>query len=206
MILLLPMAFADIQELQTTINIRIIENSTLNITTEQDTHIYQSNSNSTNTFILTIKRNITSCEGISNSINNLTKNYDTLINSCDLITKENQKLTNYFTLYTECHTENTLCQKDKNETITELNTYKSYKSDLDACNTNYNQAQAAIRDLNAQTITLQGNITSCNTDLSNAQSNKWVWGFIGALIIGFMWTLQNKKIFPSKKTGGIPKS
>lgn len=208
-LLLLPISFAAQQTFSNTITISVVnyttnqtENQTivLNITTEENSHIYIINRNFTESFIFSLKRNVTECGEISSTLNNVTSSLSSLGATCDSIAKAYGDTNRYYELYAQCNTDKGRCDLNLQTTNNRLTEFTAYKSNYETCNTNlldYQQRIFPIMYANATNLTNYAN--ACVSALNDAESSKFIWAIIGAVLIGLFWAWEKRKQTPPTK-------
>ena len=205
---LLPISFAAQQTFSNTITILVVnytantENQTiiLNITTEENSHIYLINGNFTESFIFNLKRNVTECGELSSTLSNVTSSLSSLGSTCDSIAKAYGDTNRYYELYAQCNTDKGKCDLNLQTANNRLSEFTAYKSNYETCNANvidYQQRVFPIMYANATNLTNYAN--ACVSALNEAESSKFIWAIIGAVGIGLFWAYEKRKQTPPTK-------
>lgn len=196
LLLLIPSVFADLQSFPNTIIVHTF-NGTLNITTEQNDHVYDCMSNTTSTFIFTLQRNLSTSTDLTNTLNNFTGNVNNLLATCDSITKQYGDINTYFKLYTTCNTDLTICNKDKDSQKNQITELTPFKSNYEGCSKNLNEITNKNNELTQITIPkIQSNLSSMNINLNQADKSKWLYFFFGLISMGIVLIIREKKKSP----------
>lgn len=188
-LLLMPFAFADSEQTFTNLisvqtyytqdqNNTNLTTAVVNITTEQDSHIYNCLQNKTFSFNFGLKRN-TSDPIDSNQFKNLTANMNSLVSTCDQIAKQYGDVNSYFKLYTTCNTDFELCKKDKEVKDSKISEMSQYKTTYDKCATDLSDNQQRLNSYSSQLAAMQTNITATSQDLQNSNKKIPFWFFVG---------------------------
>lgn len=208
-LLLIPIVFAKTESFPNTITIGTtymvnnesnITSAAFNITTEQDTHTYNCLSNSTSAFIFTLNRNVSdniNIVDLTNSLHNFTGNVNSLLSTCNEVTKQYGDTNTYFKLYTTCNTENELCKKDKSDQLNKIAELGSAKTNFDTCTQNLNQLNSQISQYSTQLSNIQGNLTSMANDKNKAENQRIIFGIGGLLIMGGIMLYRETKKNPT---------
>lgn len=172
-------------------------NYSINITTEEDSRVFDCTQNTTSSYIFNLHRNISSYEA--------TSKIDRLISSCDTFETKYGDISKYFELYSTCNAENKLCQKNVQDKDNDLSQLRAYKSNYELANaeliTITNNVIPAMKQ-NASILSL--NLTLCNQALVSESNNKILWGFAGAIIIGLLFAYKKRKETYITKRGKQP--
>ena len=194
-LLLMPIAFADINSFPNTIVAKTF-NGSVNITTEQDSHIYDCMSNSTSTFTFTLQRNLSDTDDLRDTIRDLRD-----INSnCDAIEKAVSQygdINTYFKLYTQCNTDYTICNKDRTDCSAKNTELTPFKANYETCSKNLDEKNIQVNQFSDVVIpSMQANNTAISHNLNQAEKGKWLWFFFGAGIVGIIMIIREKKRNP----------
>lgn len=176
-------------------------NYIVNITTEEDSKIFDCNQNTTSSYIFNLKRNVSSYDDVSK----INRNIDKLLSTCDSFETKYGDVSKYFELYSTCNAENKICQKDIQDKDKELNGLRTYKSGYESLNTELTTITGNVIPIMKQNASiLYTNLTLCNQALVNEGDNKILWGFAGAIIIGLFWGYQKRKETHITKRSKMP--
>jgi len=113
---------------------------------------------------------------------------------------EQGKLTNsYFEPYTECTSELSTCNTDKEGKDNEINNLKDFETKFNDCETKREQARKDINELERKVLTTNQTISSCQVDLKKAKDSTkwWVIGIIFAG--GILFWQYNKRRNPDRE-------
>ena len=193
---MVQISFAEI--VSTQIKVNILGNSSVNISSSDSGYVYNGSYNSNNSFILNIEKNITYVD-----YQNITTQLSSVTSMCDNVLKQYNDLNQYYKLYTECIVVEAICQKEKQDKDINITDLAPYRGKYDTCNGNLNQANTNLEGLNLRIQQLNANVTNLSSDLSNAKSNQWLYGVIGAILIGIVWIIDRNKLVPKTSLGKI---
>lgn len=197
LLLLIPSALAD-----TFPNIIIVKtfNGTINITTEESSYIYDGMSNTTSSITFNLKRNVTSSAELATTFNNLTGNINSLVLTCDKITNQYGDINSYFKLYAQCNLDYGICQKDKEDKDSKISELTPFKSNYETCDASLKESTANLNKISNEILPpLQQNITNLANEVEVQKSKKVFWGIFGALIVGVIVIMKNKKFSPNSQ-------
>lgn len=203
---LLPVCFADVMDIETRVYVKIYENNTVNISTEDGDYIYTTYQNSTNNFYIDLERNVTNCDDLTDSFNNLTSYYSSLSQTCSEYSDSSKDRDEYFKLYTSCDADKKILDSEKSTLTNSVAELQGFKSSSATCDSNYKVAQEQLDNLNVIAMTMQNNATSCNSNLKAAKNNQWLFLGLGALAIGGAWAWNNRKKNPNSRLSKIARS
>lgn len=202
----LPMVFADTTEVETRIYVKTIENSTVNISTEDGDFIYNTNINDTHNFYIDLERNVTNCDKLTDAFNNLTQCYNSLAETCSEYSESSEERDNYYKLYTTCDADKRILESNTSTLANSVIELQGFRESSEECNQNYDLAQTQLDNLNVYAMTMQNNATSCRSELANEKNNKWLFLGLGALIVGGIWAFYNNKKNPNSRLSKIARS
>lgn len=202
LLMMLPQAFATMQTFPTIISVSIY-NDTVNITTEQDTHVYNCYNNTMITaYTLSLQRNVSDCLSVTDTIEKLTSNLGGLTTTCDTITKQYGDVNTYFKLYTSCNVENEICKKGSSEKDDKIKEFETAKKNLETCNADYQLLLTNMQKVNNDVLpAMQTNLTTLSSQLRETEKDKFLWGIIGAAFVAGAWAYDRKKQNPMTRRG-----
>ena len=176
-------------------------NNSMNITTEENSRIFDCAQNTSSVYTFTLRRNVSDC----GDVKNLNNNIDRMISTCDSFSQQYGDVSKYFSLYSTCNVENEICKKDRTErdkNIAQLNSYKSgYESltaDMAVITGN------VIPAMRLNITELHTNNTMCQQSLVTESNNKILWFFGGMMLIGAFWGYQKRKDTHITKRSRVP--
>ena len=206
LVLLCSFAFASSQSFPNTITIstsNYTDNQTIlnvNITTEENSHIYNVHRNMTESFTFNLQRNITSCDEVSDTLANITTGFSSLVSTCDSITKAYGDTNRYYQLYASCNVDKTTCDNDLSNANGKISELDGFRLNYNDCVGNLNIYQNQIVPLIKANLTGHAlNLTQCGYELRKAESSHFIWFIAGALIVGFAWAYDMRKKTPPTK-------
>lgn len=192
---ILPVAFSEEATFPNTITISTL-NNTINITTEQDSRTFQCNTTSTTTtsYTFNLKRNLSDCISLTDTLDNFTKNVNSLFGTCETITKQYGDVNRYFSLYTQCNADLQICQRERNDKDAKISELSPFQTNYNNCNGEASNLRTEIARLQEQVIpSMQLNITATEQRVIKAEKSKILWLFYGMLSIGGLWVYEKKK-------------
>lgn len=196
-LLLIPIAFADINSFPNTVVTKTF-NGTVNITTEQDSHEYDCMGNTTNTFIFTLQRNLTTSADVERTLKDFTGNVNTLLATCDQVTKQYGDVNTYFKLYTQCNSDNAICNKDKADCLAKITELTPFKPNYETCSKSLTDTSNSLNQYSNIIIpSIQANLSSMSNELNQSEKSKWLWFFFGIGVMGAVMIIREKKREPS---------
>lgn len=196
----MPFVFADMRTFPNTITIKTF-NGTVNITTEQNSHVYDcmGNSTSLSSFTFDLQRNLSIEEDLRDVIDDLKENNKLCEKVSVLETAVSQygDVNTYFKLYTQCNTDSAICNKDKTDYLTKNIELTPFKANYETCSKNLEVSNNQINQYSNVIIpSMQTNLTSMSYNLNQSEKGKWLWFFFGVGIMSIIMILKEKKRNP----------
>lgn len=210
-IILMTQSYAETveQSLSSTITVGINTGSnTVNVTFEGSTNIFTI-SNSTNSYSVSYKRNVSCSDTSSNALNELSiacKSYiSTLSSTCQKITEAYGDASSYYKPLLECTTYKTQCEKDKETFQKERDILKPFETNYNNCLNEKKNTEARFSTCDIEYNRLQNNSTSISRELKDVKgkSNMYGFGLLVAVIIGVGYYYREKKKQSEHPTEGV---
>ena len=198
-LLVMPIVTAEINNFPNTIIAKTF-NATINVTTEQDSHIFDCMSNSTSTFTFSLQRNLTREEDLRRVVDDLkdTTRLCERVSVLDTAVSQYGDINTYFKLYTQCNTENTICNKEKIDCHAKVVELTSFKSNSEQCSKSLGDANNQLSQFsNIVLPSMQTNLTSMSFNLNQAEKSKWIFFFFGLAVMGAIMIFREKKRSPT---------
>lgn len=198
-LMIIPSALADTFQ-----NLIVVKtfNGTINITTEESSYIYDGMSNTTSSITFNLKRNVTSSAELADTFSNLTGNINSLVLTCDKITNQYGDVNSYFKLYAQCNLDYGICQKDKGDKDSKISELTPFKANYETCDASLKESTAKLNKVSNEFLpVLQQNVTNLANEVEVQKGKKIFWGIGGALIVGLIVMIKNKKFSPNSQLG-----
>ena len=205
--LLMPLSFAasDEETFKTEFTFKM-DTGIANITTEDgNQRTFNCNSNSSQTFNVNIRRNVSQdCD--SRNLQLIRENVNSMMSSCNTLSSQTDDQNKYFTLYATCNAENQVCQTkltDKDLKINELNTFKTMS---DSCSVQLGDTQRFGQEITQRLQVSMDNSTRLKNVAVKESSQNIFYGIGGMVIVGALWMNDRRKMNPETnrgRTGGL---
>lgn len=178
-------------------NLNSSEIGTITIITEQDTHTYNTLTNTTNSFNFNLKRNVTGSVDIASQLNNFTGNVNSLVQTCNQITQQYGDVNKYFNLYATCNSERDGCNKAKETQKAKLDEFTHFKGQYEECSNDLSEINKKVNLFSNEIIpSWQANMTAMRITTDKANKSKWLYAIIGAAIVAVIFAWKEAKLTP----------
>lgn len=201
LMLIIPLAAALDEESFNTEFIFKMDTGVANVTTEDGSQrLFNCNSNTSQTFNLKIKRNLSqNCD--SRNLQLIRENINDLSSSCKTVLGSTDDQNKYFTLYATCNADYQVCQSkltDKDAKISELNNFKTMS---ETCNIDLQNSKVFGQEITTRLQLSMDNSTRLKNVAIKESSQKTFYGIIGAAIVGILWVMDRRKMNPETNRG-----
>ena len=215
LLILIPYVFAGEESFINIISVKTIYTNTsnssieasVNITTEQDTHVFNCISNSTNSWNFNLRRNVSTTADVTKDLANLSGTMSSLTSTCDTIAKQYGDINRYFSLYNQCNVDYEGCKKERTDKQTKIDELSPFKPNYEKCSKDLSDTQTNLNKYSNEIIpSYQLNLTSLTARTDTAEKSKWlyfIFGIVAASAIAII--IERKKIHTTQreKTVGL---